>query len=213
MTGFARGPVISDRPGANQRPPRTAQLRAKSHPGSLRTAQEPPKSAEKAPGAAKKPPGGPGRAPGTGPRAPKGPGEADSPREVRRGPGPAQERPKSHPERPQRLTGAAQDGPGTSLERSTRRRPGGSDGLAEVFKRNVKPTRGFREVDAPKTRNFQGFSHRASIIVELSRRPCRGSRAAERSFATAAGQMCIGQCPLNYRISAATDERSRSTNS
>ena len=53
-----------------------------------------------------------------------------------------------------------------------------SDGLAEVFKRSVKPNLGFRGVDAPKTRNLHGFSHHASIIVEPSRRPCRGSRAA-----------------------------------
>ena len=128
-------------------------------------------------------------------------------------PRPAQERPKSHSERPQRLTGAAQDGPGTSLvgPGAARERPRSgprdpeaprraqkgspdaktfgsyqvfappslqSDGLAEVLKRNVQPNQGFRGVDAPKTRNLQGFSHRASIIVEPSRRPCRGSRAA-----------------------------------
>ena len=69
------------------------------------------------------------------------------------GPGAAQERPK---------------GPGGAQKGSPDAKTFGYLSLTDVFE----------GVDAPKTHHLQGFSHRASIIVEPSRRPCRGSRAA-----------------------------------
>ena len=80
-----------------------------------------------------------------------------------------------------------------------------SDGLAEAFKRNVQPNRGFREVDVPKPRNLPGFSHRASIIVEPSRRPCRASRAV-RSTDESTGRNHWSKClsrPLRARCAEA----------
>ena len=149
-------------------------------------------------------PQSPQRRPRRGPR-----GAQDSPREVRRGPGPAQESPKSHPERPQRLMGAAQDDPGTALEgpggarerpRSGPRDPEAPRKAPRMRKPSAfKPNRCFRRGRrAQNTSCTRLFSHRASIIVEPSRRPCRGSRAArytdEKLFEITGRKVCRDSC-------------------
>jgi hypothetical protein len=130
----------------------------------------------------------------SGPRAPKGgPGEAqEAPRTVQERSGEAQGRPKRAPratqsgprgswERPRTTQGRpwrGREGPGSGpgAAQGTRRRPERLPGCENL--RFLSLTDVFEGVDAPKTHHLQGFSHRASIIVEPSRRPCRGSRAA-----------------------------------
>ena len=116
-------------------------------------------------------PQSPQRRPRRGPR-----GAQDSPREVRRGPGPAQERPKSHPERPQRLTGAAQDGPGTSLEGpgGARERPRSGPRDPEAPRRAQKgspdaKTFGFYDVFAPPSPKSDGLAEVFKRNVKANR--------------------------------------------
>ena len=104
-------------------------------------------------------PQSPQRRPRRGPR-----GAQDSPREVRRGPGPAQESPKSHPERPQRLMGAAQDDPGTALEG-----PGGA---------RERPRSGPRDPEAPR----KAPRMRKPSVFKPNRCFRRGRRAQNTSF-------------------------------
>ena len=120
-------------PRATQDHLRTAQEPPKSRQEGLRRPQGPPRGPPEAPGGPPEPQNTCKNsakpmvftrlrktlqlAAKSGPRAPKGgPGEAqEAPRTLQERSGPAQERPKSHPEWPQRLTGAAQDGPWTFL--------------------------------------------------------------------------------------------------
>ena len=137
----------------------------------------------------------------SGPRAPKGvPGEAqEAPRTVQERSGEAQEPPRAAPEAHGSGPGTSLEGPGAARERprsgprdpeAPRRAQKGSPDaktfgftrlsglLAEVFKRSVKPNQGFRGVDAPKTRNLQGFltaqaslSSLLGVLVEARARP------------------------------------------
>ena len=142
------------------------------------------------------PKGGPGEAQEAPRTVQERSGEAQGrpkrgPRATQSGPRGSRERPRTAQGRPWR--GRERPGSGPGAAQGPRRRPGGLPGCENLrfqllaSKVTVWPrfssetcslTKVFEGVDAPKTRNLPGFSHRASIIVEPSRRPCRGSRAA-----------------------------------